>query len=167
MLILTVIRVLIDSVVRPQNNSALECPCCLDYLRLCCNSPFNLLCFKIGECGKCLMKSWSSLCCSHGKLSLRTDHHLSEIICRCDTRSVRRRRETRQDVKNNQTGWNEAGGSHRDRNITNKKLNSAEICILFVSVLVQKLSCQSETSWSCQERRHRNLQILYIIYIIY
>ncbi len=62
MLILTVIRVLIDSVVRPQNNSALECPCCLDYLRLCCNSPFNLLCFKIGEshsamkCGKCLMR---------------------------------------------------------------------------------------------------------------
>lgn len=62
MLILTVIPVLIDSVVRPQNNSALECPCCLDYSRLCCNSPFNLLCFKIWvshstmKCGKCLMR---------------------------------------------------------------------------------------------------------------
>lgn len=48
MLILTVIRVLIDSVVRPQNNSALQCPCCLDYFRLCCNSSL-ICCFKIGE----------------------------------------------------------------------------------------------------------------------
>lgn len=61
-LISCVIRVLIDSVVRPQNNSALQCPSSLDYLRLCCNSPFNLHCSEIGEshsamkCRKRLMR---------------------------------------------------------------------------------------------------------------
>lgn len=104
MLILTVIRVLIDSVVRPQNNSALECPCCLDYLRLCCNSPFNLLCFKIGEshsamkCGKCLMRWGNPDCHSHGKLSLWSDHQFYQRLSAscCGASVSRRQREEKQ-----------------------------------------------------------------------